>query len=83
MNKCGDNNNCKQLAEILHLVIDNQATPDQENFFNQHIHDCAPCLDHYEIDKSLQAIIKERLLKKECCSSLLDSIRTQIKNIQA
>lgn len=72
---------CRKLVDILELIIDKEATPEQEKFFNQHIEGCAPCLDHYEIDEAMHKLIREKLDKKECKSSLLDSIKSEINKI--
>jgi len=72
---------CRKLVDILELIIDKEASPEQEQFFKNHIEGCAPCLDHYEIDEAMHSLIKEKLEKKECKTSLLDSIKSEISKI--
>ena len=72
---------CQKLVDILELIIDKESTPEQEQFFQSHIEGCAPCLDHYEIDEAMYQLIRDNLEKKECKSSLLDCIKSEINKI--
>ena len=72
---------CQKLVDILELIIDKEATPEEENFFKTHIEGCVPCLDHYEIDEAMYQLIKDNLQKKECKAHLLDTIKSEIKKI--
>ena len=72
---------CQKLVDILELIIDKEASAEQEQFFKSHIEGCAPCLDHYEIDEAMYQLIREKLEKKECKASLLDSIKSEINKI--
>lgn len=74
-------NDCQKVVEILELIIDKEATQEQERFFKKHIDGCAPCLKHYEIDNSLIELIKKSLEKKECKSDLLSCIKSEINKI--
>ena len=73
---------CQKLVDILELIIDKEATTEQETFFKSHIEDCAPCLHNYEIDEAMYQLIRENIDKKECKSTLLDSIKSEISKIQ-
>jgi mycothiol system anti-sigma-R factor len=72
---CSDKGNC---LEMLQLILDGEATPEQKANFKSHIDDCMPCYRHYHFDQA----IKE-LLKLKCVSQapvdLVESIRSKIK----
>ena len=72
---------CQKVVDILELIIDKEANPEQEQFFKSHIDRCAPCLHHYEIDQAMFQLIRESLEKKTCKASLLDSIKSEISKI--
>lgn len=72
---------CQKLVDILELIIDKEANAEQEQFFKNHIEGCAPCLHNYEIDEAMYQLIREKLEKKECKISLLDSIKSEINKI--
>jgi mycothiol system anti-sigma-R factor len=72
---CSDKRNC---LEMLQLILDGEATPQQKENFKSHIDDCLPCFQHYHFDNA----IKE-LLKLKCSSQapddLIESIKSKIK----
>lgn len=72
---------CQKVVDILELIIDKEATAEQENFFNNHIEGCAPCLEKYEVNDAMSKFIREKLKKKDCSSSLLNSIKSEIAKI--
>ena len=74
-------NDCQKLVDILELIVDKEANAEQELFFKNHIEGCAPCLHNYEIDEAMYQLIREKLEKKECKASLLDSIKSEINKI--
>lgn len=72
--------NCQKFVDILYLILDNEATEEQKDFFRFHIDKCAKCLEHYQIEKALWDKIKIKLDDKKCCPDcLVDTIREKIK----
>jgi len=71
---CADKRNC---LEMLQLILDGEATPEQKASFKSHINECIPCFQHYHFDQA----IKE-LLKLKCTSQaptdLIESIKSKI-----
>lgn len=73
--------NCKKVVEILDLIIDNEATSDDKDFFYSHIDKCAPCLDYYEVEKDLKDFIVQTVEKKKCSESLKNSIEQKMQEL--
>jgi anti-sigma factor (TIGR02949 family) len=73
-----DCTNKRDCLEMLQLILDGEATPEQKADFKLHIDDCLPCFRHYHFDQA----IKE-LLKVKCTSmappDLIDSIKSKLK----
>jgi mycothiol system anti-sigma-R factor len=69
---------CNDFKEVLYLIMDGEATKEQEAFFKQHIDECAPCLDHYNIEQSMVRIIREKLDKKTCPEQIIRAIKAKI-----
>jgi len=69
---CNDKRNC---LEMLQLILDGEATPEQKATFKSHIDDCMPCFQHYHFDQA----IKE-LLKLKCTSQAPTDLIESIKN---
>ncbi len=77
---CGE---CNEFKDILYLIMDGEATKDQETFFTKHVEDCAPCLDHYNIEKSVLNTIKDKISKKTCPGELIEAIKNKINESPA
>lgn len=73
---CG---NCEKVHDLLHVIIDDEANAEEEKFFKEHIDECSPCLEKYNVEKSLIEKIKSKINHKCCPKSLVDSIRESIK----
>ncbi len=72
---CSD---CKQVATIIHHVIDGEATCDEVEFFNKHIEKCSPCLDKYQVEKDMLQTVREKINRKCCPKATLESIKQKI-----
>ncbi len=75
--------NCVKVHELLNVIIDDEATKDEEEFFKEHIDECAPCLEKYNVERSLIEKIKSKLSHKCCPESVVNSIKSQIKSIHS
>ncbi|MEO1257035.1 MAG: hypothetical protein AAFY41_19440, partial [Bacteroidota bacterium] len=52
---CSDFEKC---LKILNLILDNESTPAQEDFFFNHIENCMVCFAHYNAEKQIRRLIK-------------------------
>ena len=72
---------CKEFEKclmILNLMLDSEATKEQEAFFHDHIEKCKVCFAHYNIEKQLRLLIKTKVNQKPIPSELVSEIRNQI-----
>ena len=72
---------CKNLSciELLQLIVDEQATHEQEVYFKDHIGECVSCFNNYEVDKGVKQLIREKIDKLEVPIGLQDAILSKIK----
>lgn len=73
--RCSDFEKC---FKILNLMLDNEATEDQEVFFYDHIEKCKSCFAHYNIEKQLRQLIKTKVNHKPIPNELSAEIRDRI-----
>jgi len=64
--------------EMLQVILDGDATPEQQTKFKEHMEGCMPCYKEY----NLEMMIKE-LLKTKCCGQcappeLVERIKSSI-----
>jgi anti-sigma factor (TIGR02949 family) len=72
---CADKRNC---LEMLQLILDGEATPEQKASFKSHIDECMPCFQHYHFDQAIKELLKVKCVS-QAPSDLINSIRTMIK----
>jgi mycothiol system anti-sigma-R factor len=62
--------------QMLQMILDEEATSDQKNYFRHHMDKCIPCFKAYEVDIT----IKEMLQVKCCCDQVSMELVEQLKN---
>lgn len=68
----------KTCLEILNLVMDGEATPEQEEMFVKHIQTCMPYYEIYHLDKTIKEMLKSRCCGKDVPGDLLDAIKSRV-----
>jgi anti-sigma factor (TIGR02949 family) len=71
---------CKDFITKLDLVLDGESTKEDIEYLQKHINQCAPCYDHYNLEKSIKEVIKHKIAQRPVPSCLIDNIRNNIKN---
>jgi anti-sigma factor (TIGR02949 family) len=69
---------CCDCLKSLQLVVDGEATKEQEDFFMNHLDECIPCYNFYQVEKSVKEVLQNKICKKEAPSHLIHQIRNQI-----
>jgi anti-sigma factor (TIGR02949 family) len=71
----GSKPNC---MEMLQLILDGEATADQQEYFKSHMNLCMPCFKSYNLDMSIKELLKSRCCGDQVPPELLDQIKMQI-----
>ncbi|HTJ48386.1 MAG TPA: mycothiol system anti-sigma-R factor [Cyclobacteriaceae bacterium] len=72
---CANKGNC---LEMLQLILDGEATPEQKANFKSHIDECLPCFKHYHFDQAIKELLKLKC-SSQAPADLIESIRSKIK----
>jgi len=72
---CSDFDKC---LKILNLILDNEASADQEAFFNAHIEKCMVCFAHYNVERQIRQLIRTKVNHQSVPSALAEEIRGKI-----
>jgi len=78
MMRCPETEKC---LEIIHLVLDSEATDVQENYLNDHVEMCKQCLENFNIEKEIRMALKTRLERRKVPQDLIDSIKEKISQV--
>lgn len=72
---------CKESVkciEILHLLLDNEASTVEEDYLRSHLDSCLACLKNYKVESEIRNILRTKLEKREVPLDLLAAIKTKI-----
>jgi mycothiol system anti-sigma-R factor len=72
-------------SEVLHRVyeyLDGEMTRDDTVKIKQHLDECGPCLQEYDLDQALKALVKRSCACEEAPSELRTQIMARITTIQ-
>ena len=76
MTDCPQQTKC---FEVLNLLLDEEASDQQEKYFYSHIDECWSCFKDYELEKAIRELVKNKVEKKSVPSSLIEEIKLQIR----
>ncbi len=60
--KCHEVEKC---LELIHLVLDSEASSDQEKYLTEHLEMCMQCLENFNTEKEMRTALKTRLENKK------------------
>lgn len=64
--------------EMLQLILDGEATPEQHSQFKAHLDACMPCFQMYNLDMTVRELLKTKCSGNGAPPELVDKIKTQI-----
>jgi anti-sigma factor (TIGR02949 family) len=71
---------CQRCLELLELITDGEASPEEQRQFRKHIDDCLPCYETYNLEQSIKKLLRTKLEKKQVPDDLIYSIKQKIRN---
>ncbi len=70
--------NKRECLEMLQLIVDGEATTEQkENFVANHLEQCMPCYNNYNLELSIRMLLKTKC-SAEAPQDLVDSIKVKV-----
>jgi anti-sigma factor (TIGR02949 family) len=70
-----------QCLRILNLMLDNEATGEEELYVKNHIEKCMVCFEQYEVEKQIRDLIKSKFQNLPVPENLEADIRSKIRLI--
>ncbi len=64
--------------EMLQLMLDGDATPEQQQQFKAPLDECMPCYKSYNLDVTLKTLIRTKCNGNGATQELIEKIRNQI-----
>lgn len=78
LGKCED----EECNRLLQLILDGEASENDEEVFFQHIKNCSYCYNGYMLEKSIRKLIRTKIKKESVPADLVDSIKLKIQGTQ-
>lgn len=72
---CENHEKCMQMIQA---VLDGSATDEEMKAFKANMNECLPCIEGYDLQKSIKEALQQKLEKKCCPESTLSKIREKI-----
>lgn len=72
----GPNHN--ECLKILSLVLDEEAGPEEQEYFKKHIENCMPYYEIYSVDRAIKELIRQKCYDREVPRDLVDQIKSKI-----
>ncbi|MEJ2006110.1 MAG: zf-HC2 domain-containing protein [Cyclobacteriaceae bacterium] len=71
----------QECLRILSLVLDNEASPEEEAIFKEHLENCMPYFEIYSIDKTIRQLIRKNCSDKKLSEEMKNKIRERVFNL--
>lgn len=68
----------KKCLAILHTMLDNEASQEEENYLMSHLEKCIFCFEQYEVEKQIKQLIKSKIHKLDVPADLIKDIKNKI-----
>jgi hypothetical protein len=73
--KCENHEECMKLIQA---VLDGSASASEMEHFKNNMDNCKPCIEGYELEKSIKFSLHDKVEKKCCPSSTIDQLKLKL-----
>ena len=70
--------NQEKCMKMIQAVLDGSATPEEIEHFKNNIEVCKPCVDGYELEKSIKESLKTKVNKICCPQKTIEQLKVKI-----
>lgn len=67
-----------ECMKLLQLVLDNEATEEQREVFENHVCNCMPYFEIYQVDKAIKSLVKKSCCGKDMPNDLAQEIKAKL-----
>lgn len=72
---------CPEFMKLVHLVMDNEATNEEEQLFVAHIEGSKDCKDHYQEEQNIRAVLQRKCGNVPVPDDLIKAIQQKLQQI--
>jgi anti-sigma factor (TIGR02949 family) len=75
-NRCSEEEHC---LELVRLMLDDESTPDEDEYILKHIDGCYRCYDNFDVENAIREVIKQKNSHVEVPEDVVNEIREKIE----
>jgi anti-sigma factor (TIGR02949 family) len=75
-NRCSEEEHC---LELVRLMLDDESTPDEDEYILKHIDGCYRCYDNFDVENAIREVIKQKNSHVEVPQDVVNEIREKIE----
>ena len=64
----------------IQMILDNEASYEQLEHFNQNIDKCLPCIENYNLEVTIRQILCDKIERKSVPTEVIDAIKVKINS---
>jgi len=69
----------EKFIKLIQLMLDDESTPEENQYILSHIDGCYRCFDNYDLEKAIKEALKSNGNKLEVTNELIDKIKSKIE----
>ncbi len=74
---------CQEFKRVLHLVMDGEASKEEEKFFLEHISESTDCLKYFDEEKDFRKFFKTSCTCVSIDKEMIQKIKAKLATFQA
>jgi anti-sigma factor (TIGR02949 family) len=74
--RCPEEEHC---LELVRLMLDDQATPEDSEYVTKHIDGCYRCYDNYDLENAIREAVRNKTNKEKVPDELVAEINEKIR----
>lgn len=71
----------QECLRILNLVLDGEASEQEHKIFSEHLENCMPYFEIYNIDRKIRDMVRENCCDKKLTEEVKQQIRERVFNL--
>ncbi len=79
--KSDEHSECQKFLKLISLLLDNEASEEEEQYLSEHMDECSPCFQKLETEKEFRELLRAKVGKVDVPADLVNAIKTKIKSL--
>jgi len=73
---------CREFIRVMDLVLDGEASEEEEEYFKNHIDSSDDCLKHFDGEKDFRTFFKEKCACVQIRKDIIEKIKAKLASLE-